>query len=454
MPESSDSFARRRFLSLAGGALSLAACGSAQNAEAAAESPADVTLRIGEITVDLAPRRAVKTIGYNGQTPGPLLRLPEGKPVTIDVFNQTREPEIVHWHGLHIPSDVDGSHEEGTPYVPARGQRRYMFTPTPAGTRWYHSHVGAGHNLQKATYSGQFGTLIVEPRSDPGRYDLEVPLLLHEWDPYWDDDGPRSVGYKVYSVNGKMLGAGEPVRVRSGQQILFRIVNASATLAHRLALPGHRFRVVALDGNPVPEPRSVPILELGPAERIDAVVEMSYPGIWVLGSTDERRRAAGMGIVIEYDGATGPPRWASTPTPIWDYTVFGGQHPSAPPEGRVNLVFKELSGHRWTINGKSFPKTDPIMVQANRRYRWIFDNQSADPHPLHLHRHTFELIRVAEKPTSGLMKDVVMVPAWKEVEVDVTADHPGPTLFHCHQQFHMDFGFMAMMLYKEEGEQG
>lgn len=153
--------------------------------------------------------------------------------------------------------------------------------------------------------------------------------------------------------------------------------------------------------------------------------------------------------MIEYAGAAGAPRWASTPAIAWDYTIFGEQRLPVQPDEVVRLVFKEVTGHRWTINGKSFPKTDPILVRTNRRYRWVFDNQSADPHPLHLHRHTFELIRVADKPTSGLMKDVVMVPPWKVVEIDVTADHPGPTLFHCHQQFHMDFGFMAMMLYKE-----
>jgi FtsP/CotA-like multicopper oxidase with cupredoxin domain len=291
--------------------------------------------------------------------------------------------------------------------------------------------------------------LIVEPRSDAGRYDLEVPLIFHEWNPYWDDNGPRSVGYKLYSINGKMLGAGEPVRVRPGQRVLLRIVNASATLAHRVALPGHQFHVVALDGNPVPTPRGVPILELGPAERIDAIVEMSYPGNWILGSTDDFRRGAGMGIVIEYAGAAGPPRWIR-PSPMpWDYTLFGTQRSSTRPDEQLRLVFKEVSGHRWTINGKSFPKTDPIIVRSNRRYRWILDNQSADPHPVHLHRHTFEVIRVADAPTTGLMKDVVMVPAWKEVEIDVTADQPGPTLFHCHQQFHMDFGFMAMLRYED-----
>jgi FtsP/CotA-like multicopper oxidase with cupredoxin domain len=372
----------------------------------------------------------------------------DGETITVDVLNETAEPEIVHWHGLYLPSDVDGSHEEGTPFVPAHGQRRYAFTATPSGTRWYHTHVHAGNDLHKATYTGQFGMLIVEPRSDPGRYDLEIPLLLHEWEPSWDDNGPRSVEYKLYSVNGKMLGAGEPVRVRSGQQVLFRIVNASATLTHRLMLAGHQFRVVALDGNPVPTSRTTPIVELAPAERIDAVVEMNQPGVWILGSTDDRRRTAGLGVVIEYTGATGPPRWASAPKTEWDYTIFGSQH-APPPAGEVvRLVFKETSSDRWTINGKSSPK-NPIMVRANRRYRWILDNQSGDPHPVHLHRHSFELIRVSGKATSGVMKDVVMVPAWKEVEIDVTTDHPGPTLFHCHQQFHMDLGFMAMMVYAD-----
>lgn len=444
-----DPLTRRRFLSLAAGGSSLAACGSAQETATAVEPAADITLRISEINLELAPRHSVKTVGYNGQAPGPLLRAPEGKPLIVDVFNETRDSELVHWHGFHIPPEVDGSHEEGTPHIPGRGYRRYGFTPEPAGTRWYHTHMRAGHDLQKGTYTGQFGMFIVEPRSDPGRYDREVPLVLHEWDPFWEETGPRDVGFKLFSVNGKMLGAGEPVRVRAGQRVLFRIVNASATLAHRMALPGHTFFVLALDGNIVPSPRSVPVLELGPGERIDAVVEMDYPGIWVLGSAEEKRRAAGMGIVVEYADAVGPPRWATASTTTWDYTAFGEQRPPVQPDAHVPLVFKEAPGHRWTINGKSFPKTDPILVQANRRYRWIFDNRSADSHPVHLHRHTFELIRVAGKPTSGVMKDVVVVPAWKEVEVDVTADHPGPTLFHCHQQFHMDFGFMAMMFYTD-----
>jgi FtsP/CotA-like multicopper oxidase with cupredoxin domain len=104
-------------------------------------------------------------------------------------------------------------------------------------------------------------------------------------------------------------------------------------------------------------------------------------------------------------------------------------------------------GHHWTINGKSHPRTEDIVVEAGRRYRWVLDNQSAHPHPIHLHRHSFDLVQYAGTATSGIRKDVIIVPAWQQVEIDVTTTHPGLSLFHCHQQFHMDMGFMALMRY-------
>ena len=86
-------------------------------------------------------------------------------------------------------------------------------------------------------------------------------------------------------------------------------------------------------------------------------------------------------------------------------------------------------------------------VHEGRRYRLKFRNASDDIHPLHLHRHSFELTRIAGKPTAGVIKDVVMLGGFQEVEFDFVADNPGLTLFHCHQQLHMDFGFMALFNY-------
>ena len=121
------------------------------------------------------------------------------------------------------------------------------------------------------------------------------------------------IGYQRFTINGKCLGYGDPVRVKEGQRVLFHILNASATENIQLALPGHRFQIVALDGNPVPHPHSVEVLELGTAERISAVVEMNNPGVWILGTPMDDDRKNGMGIVVEYANRTGAPRWVKPP---------------------------------------------------------------------------------------------------------------------------------------------
>jgi FtsP/CotA-like multicopper oxidase with cupredoxin domain len=458
---------RRAFLqSLTGALMAPATAGGYQ--EAAGAGKADFTLRIAPLEVEAAARHKIKTIAYNGGFPGPVLRMREGKPVTIDVFNDSDVAELVHWHGLWIPPEVDGAMEEGTPMVAPHGSRRYRFVPRPAGTRWYHSHIYAGRDFNRSTYTGQFGFLLIEGRNDPGGYDQEVLLALHGWDPFLGRmnggvegfESPLDVKYRTFTVNSHALGAGEPIRVKQGQRILFRILNASATMFHRLALPGHRFLVVALDGNPAPSPRTVSALEMGPGERIDAVVEMNRPGIWILGDVDDPTRRSGLGSVIEYAGRTGAAQWQPAPDEVWDYTAFGRldgvAEPIPEPDGIVPLVFgpKEVGNRgidHWTINGKEYPKTDPIQVRTNRKYRLILNNQSNDTHPIHLHRHSFELVKVAGKPTAGIIKDVVAVPSRRQVEVQFAADNPGPSLFHCHMQLHMDFGFMTLVEYADRG---
>ena len=426
-------------------------------ASALADIPPDFTLRIGPVTAEPVKGKMVRTVGYNGMVPGPILRVPEGKTVTVEVFNDTDIQELVHWHGFRIPSDVDGSMEEGTPMVAPHASRRYSFPATPSGTRWYHTHTMAGRNIKRGTYTGQFGFFYIEPRNEPGAFDQEVFLALKEWDPYLSTAGEDSgldVAYKYASINGKALGHGDPIRVKEGDRVMLRILNASATMHRRIAAAGHQFRVTAMDGNPLAAPRDANVLELGPAERIDAVIEMKNPGIWILGETDDRERKSGLGIVIEYAGKTGEPRWLPPSSDVWNYAVFG-QIPSPPSAEfgeRIPLVIrKKFAGSRWvdkwTINGKEFPKTDPIRVRANRRYRLVFDNRSDEAHPVHLHRHSFELTKVEGKATSGVLKDVVVVNAKSQVEADFVANNPGLTLFHCHQQMHMDYGFMNLMEY-------
>jgi FtsP/CotA-like multicopper oxidase with cupredoxin domain len=462
----------------------------AVSVESANVERADITIRIGVGLVEVAPQRILSTITYNGRFPGPLLRLREGRRITVDIHNDTDSPEQLHWHGQLVPPDVDGAAEERTPYIPAHGMRRISFVPRPAGFRFYHTHLRGGSDLHRGQYTGQVGPVYIEPAHDAGAYDREVFLVLKEFEPFLSRGGdmaqdflspatenpdlkakgesamraslargmPRGyeVGYRLFTINGKMLGHGEPVRVKAGERVLFHVLNGSATEIRSLALPGHRFRVVALDGNPVPKPVDVPVLWLGTAERVSAIVEMNHPGVWVMGDLADDDRNRGMGIVVEYAGRGGKPQWAAPTAARWDYTLFGnGPQATHKPDEIFEMTFAKDNAadhgfNRWTINGVAFDrKSMPVMfhLRQGKRYRLKMRNASDDIHPVHLHRHTFELTKYAGKPTSGVMKDVVMVGGYQEVEIDFHADDPGLTLFHCHQQLHMDFGFMALFDY-------
>jgi FtsP/CotA-like multicopper oxidase with cupredoxin domain len=416
----------------------------------------DFRLEIAEVDWELGPRKKVRTTAYNGRIPGDLLRVAEGKPVTIEVVNKLDRDEIVHWHGQWIPTDVDGAMEEGSPMIPSGGRTLIAFTPGPSGLHWYHTHTSANRNLKRGLYSGQFGILFVEPRENPARYDQEHFLVLRDWEPYFagSDDGSLMVNYVCSSINGRMLGADRPITVREGERVLFHILNASATEAHWLALKGHQFQVMALDGRPVATQSRVETLRLGPAERVSAVVTMNAPGVWVLGEARLNFRNAGMGTVIEYANRTGKPQIPAPDKLHWDYSVFGDAIPaSLKPDATIPLVFtSHFQGHgaldRWMINGKSFPATDPILLKEGLRHRLVFTNRSQDDHPVHLHRHSFELVSIRGVAMSGVHKDVVVVEAGTTVEADLVASNPGNTLFHCHQQDHMDSGFMALFRYQ------
>jgi len=464
---------------------------------AAAEDAADYTLKIRTSPIEIAPKRIISAITYNGTFPGPLLRFKEGRTATVDIFNDTDTPEQLHWHGQRVGVDVDGAAEEGTPFIPAHGKRRVTFTPGPSGFRFYHTHNRAGANLAAGQYGGEVGPVYIEPtdaEQGPREFDREVFLVLKEFEPTFSRGGDMAqdflspsnanaelkevgetamkaslakgmphgyeVGYRSFTINGRMLGHGEPIRVKQGERVLFHVLNGSATEIRSLALPGHAFRVVALDGNAVANPATVPVLWIGTAERVSAVVHMTHPGVWVLGDLDDGDRGHGMGIVVEYAGRSGKAQWAAPPAFKWSYLRFGkmgAAGAAAPPDETIEMTFAkdnaaEEGFNRWTINGAAYPMTGEAApasfhLKQGKRYRIKMRNASDDIHPIHLHRHSFELTKLAGKSTTGVLKDVVMVGGYQEAEVDFVADNPGMTLFHCHQQLHMDFGFMTLFDY-------
>jgi len=449
---------------------------------------ADYTIRIGTGLIEVAPQYIISTTTYNGQFPGPLLRFKEGEDVVVDIYNDTDTPEQFHWHGQFLPVDIDGAAEEGTPYIPAHGKRRQVFKPGPSGFRFYHTHLVAGGNLNMGQYNGEVGPVYIEPKNKPTGFDREEFIVMKEFEPYFQRGGDMAmgflpgspvaelqamqekaekahperpkgyeVGYKVFTINGKQLGHGEPIKVKQGERILFHVLNGSASEIRSLALPGHTFKVIALDGNPVPNPTEVPLLWLGTAERISAIVEMKNPGTWIMGDLADDDRGNGMGTIIQYDGQSGKPQW-TTPKPYkWDYRIFGDSTRKVQePDEIITMLFAkdQAADHgfnRWTINGVAFDMMNmkPMFhLKKGKRYRLHMRNASDDIHPMHLHRHSFEITNINGQPTSGIIKDVAMLGGFQEMDIDFTADNPGLSLFHCHMQLHMDFGFMALFDYE------
>ncbi len=276
---------RRHFLQAAGLATgsTLVSCSTERVSDNGAfpghspDAAADYTIRIAARPIEIASKKIISTTTYNGQFPGPLLRLKEGQMVTVEIFNDTDAAEQLHWHGQLLPVDVDGAAEEGTPYIPAHGKRRISFVPRPSGYRFYHTHNRGGADLAAGQYTGQVGHVYIEPKREPGNYDREVFLVLKEFEPSFSLGGDMAqdflspetkvkaleekaesamkaslqkgmpkgyeVGYGSFTINGRMLGHGEPVRVKEGERVLFHVLNGSATEIRSLAFPATRSRL-------------------------------------------------------------------------------------------------------------------------------------------------------------------------------------------------------------------
>ncbi len=241
-----------------------------------------------------------------------------------------------------------------------------------------------------------FGFLIIEGTNNPGNYDQEHYLALRDWEPYFtstamdnddlDASGPQpekpavpdkrpagmEVASDIFSINDKALGAGEPIRVRSGERVMFHFLNASAIEIRHLALPGHKFNVIALDGNPVATPAEVDVLMLGPGERVDAWVAMNQPGVWIMGAPEDMVREGGLGIVVEYANQRRTPQWTPPPKSNWDYTIFGKPPSQAPPTEKLDMVFEKVPRgagkfNQFTVNGKPYPHEQEFMLEAGVR---------------------------------------------------------------------------------------
>ncbi|WP_299649119.1 multicopper oxidase family protein [uncultured Tateyamaria sp.] len=408
-----------------------------------------------------------------GTVPGPEIRVRAGERVRYRLQNDLPQATAVHWHGIRIENGMDGAAPlTQAPVLPGDSFEYDFIAPDP-GTYWYHSHNRSTEQVAR----GLAGPLIVEDR-DPwlgelGAATRELVLVLDDWllgdaaaivEGRWDDLHAAAHGGRMgntVTVNGM---AYPDLRIRPGERVRLRIINAATDRIMPLALPDLSASVIALDGHPI-APRAVETLVLGPAQRADVVID---------GRMDGEARASllldpGNGTWVEIaafvhqgDPVATPsadvrplPAWGTLPAPdlsepqretlLMDGGAMRGMQ-SARYHGDT-LDFRDLAanGMVWAFNGVAHGMDEPMFrAELGRTVHMQMTNRSRFPHAIHLHGHHFTIqSQSGSANTAGDVRDTVLVGADETVEIAFVADNPGVWMIHCHMLSHQKSGMMG-----------
>jgi multicopper oxidase len=493
---------RRAFLgaTIAGG-LTLAACGRPTNmvipntAITGVEAARPHTGRtvLAELTaaradIDLGGTVA-RTLAFGDTVPGPLIRANVGDEVAVTVKNRLDHATSVHWHGIALRNDMDGA-TPATRDIDAGKDFTYRFSVPHPGTYWAHPHTGLD-----ADY-GMYLPVIVDDPAESGDYDAEWIVVLDDWtdgigsSPPQLYNGLRSssmghmmpgmpgtgdmpgmgqppgvggvgrsdllggdagdVSYPYYLVNGRIPAAPTTFTAKPGQRVRIRIINAGSDTAFRVALAAHRMTVTHTDGYRV-QPTDVDAVLLGMGERYDVIVTAG-DGVFPLVAFAEGKNAVARALLSTAAGT--PPDPGFRPAEFDRRVGTVGLFTAAPAVdlGRTKpdaTIAVELSGgmmkYDWKINGRSYSDMQPLAVRQGQRASLTFNNMSMMWHPMHLHGHTFQVVKPDGSP--GPRKDTVVVLPMQRLTVNLVADNPGEWMLHCHNTYHQEAGMMTSLNY-------
>lgn len=277
----------------------------------------EFTLSAEPIRWQYANGKTITVWAYNGQVPGPEIRVNEGDKVRILFTNRLPQPTSVHWHGLNVPNSMDGVPGVTQDAIEPGASFTYEFTATPAGTRFYHTHGSGADDEAQQSDMGLSGAFIVEPKGYQ-KPDKEYTLLLDDWlkgsgdfnmamqdmDMGNGSSSSMNMNYNLFTINGLAYPDTKTLNVKQGDRVLVRLVNASASTTHPMHLHGQQFKVVAVDGNPVPEAAQLTknTISLGPGETYDIVFTADNPGVWAFHCHELHHAGAGMMTLLKYDG--------------------------------------------------------------------------------------------------------------------------------------------------------
>lgn len=278
-------------------------------------------LTVEEIQWEYEPGQYIHAWAYNGQVPGPTIRVTEGEIIRVIVKNNLpNDGTSVHWHGVAVNWASDGVPGLTQDPIAPGEEFMYEFEAKPEGTRFYHSHGSDHITAAQQMDMGLSGPFIVEPIVQTLEYDREYTLLLDEWDILAGGVNP-AVGhihgaategavpeFNTFTINGNIFPYIDPIKVREGERVLIRIINGGTTAFHPMHTHGHEFELVALDGNPVPEAavQDRNTYTVHPGETADFLLTANNPGNWLFHCHHVHHASAGMIMLVEYEGFVGP----------------------------------------------------------------------------------------------------------------------------------------------------
>jgi FtsP/CotA-like multicopper oxidase with cupredoxin domain len=270
-------------------------------------------LNTGIVRWNILPDVEVGAYAYNGQVPGPLIRVQPNDRVRMRVRNELPEATTVHWHGLILPIEQDGVPELSQPPISPGGEHAYEFdVPDTPGTYFYHTHLSADRQQPL----GLYGALIIDDPEQSSEVAIEHVITLGEWTVIGGETYPamqlEDMLPNYFTFNGKSYPATETVRAKIGDRILFRLIG-SGQFIHPIHIHGGPFQIVATDGNPVPAAARLikDTVLVGPGERYDVVWTARNPGKWLLhchinhhvtNDGAEVEGAGGMTMIIDVAG--------------------------------------------------------------------------------------------------------------------------------------------------------
>ena len=464
----------RRALLLSGGS---AAVGMALPNLAAASIPsADYHLvaEIGRVDLMGTARNETDVWCYGGRVPGPELRVRQGQTLRVRVENRLAEETTVHWHGVRVPNDMDGVPLLTQEPIASGEFHDYSFSAPDAGTFWYHPHQRGFEQVGR----GLYGPLIVEEHN-PIDVDREVTWLLDDWrlsenaeisgdfGNFMDMSHAGRIGNTV-TINGRVP---EKFAVQAGERIRLRLINAANARIFGLEFGALQPWVIALDGQPVePHQPSLGRVLLGPAMRADLIFDMlgdpgaTYPvkDLLYKGLEYQLTEFSYSDMPPEHEGPLpAVERLPDNPLPEPDMRTaerhvisfqggMMGQMSGARMGGQMmDMRTLRHHGKAWAINGIAAQGhvMDPLLtLRRGRSYVLELHNDTAWPHPIHLHGHSFRVMTRDGKPTEfNAWQDTVLMSPRERTDIVFVADNPGDWMFHCHILEHMAGGMMGVI---------